>query len=67
MNLLLTDIEIPANKLIVKLSPVTDTTVSIPTEEAEKRNVKITAEIDEAMKKSEAHKAKLKEFLTKCK
>ena len=68
MNLSLTDIEIPANKLIVKLSPVTDTTNPIPTEEAEEQDVKITAEIDEAVKKtklSEAHKAKLKEFLTK--
>ena len=35
MNLSLTEVEIPANKLIVKLSPVTDTTAPIPVSDTE--------------------------------
>ena len=68
MNLSLTDVEIPANKLIVKLSSMTDTTAPIPTKETEEQDTKITTEIDEAVKKtklSEIHKVKLREFLTK--
>ena len=68
MNLSPTDLQIPANKLIVKLSPVTDTTAPIQPKETEEQEAKITTEIDEAVKRtklSETHKAKLKEFLLK--
>ena len=70
MNLLLMEVEIPANKLIIKLSSVTDTTAPIPVSDAEDQNTKITGKIDEAVKKTklgEIYKAKLREFLIKCK
>ena len=68
MNLSLTEVEIPANKLIVKLSPVTDTTAPIPASDTEDQDTKITGKINEAVKKTklgEIHKAKLREFLIK--